>query len=57
MEQAAICQALERIEAALARIEAAARQTSGLRGRHEKLKASVEQSLIEIDGLIARHEA
>ena len=57
MEQTAICQALERIETALARIETAARQASDLRGRHEKLKASVEQSLIEIDGLIARHEA
>lgn len=57
MEQTALCQALERIEAALARVEVSAPQCSGLRGRHGKLKASVEKSLAEIDELIARREA
>jgi hypothetical protein len=56
MEQTAICQALERIEAALARVEVSAPLCSGLRGRHEKLKASVEKSLAEIDELIAGQE-
>lgn len=56
MDQTAICHALERIEAALARVEASAAQCSGLSGRHERLKASVEKSLAEIDELILRQE-
>ncbi|AIT78696.1 hypothetical protein JI59_02160 [Novosphingobium pentaromativorans US6-1] len=68
MEQTAICEALQRIEAALARVEGATRQAVDLRGRHEALigqhealatrhvtlKSSVEQSLSRIDGLIGR---
>jgi hypothetical protein len=54
--------ALARIEAALARIEGAARQprSSGddgeldrLRGRHERLRAAVSDSLVQLDTLIA----
>lgn len=56
MEQTAICQVLERIEFALERVEAAARQTSDLRRRHERLRGTVEKSLAEIDGLIARQQ-
>ncbi|PNU05865.1 hypothetical protein A8V01_14605 [Novosphingobium guangzhouense] len=50
--------ALDRIEAALARIEDAASacigQSADLRRRHEDLKASVAQSLSGLDDLLAR---
>ena len=51
--------ALERIESALARIEAAAarreQDDTGLRSRHESLKTAVNQSLERLDALIAEH--
>jgi hypothetical protein len=53
MEEAPIVQTVERIEAALARLEAASRDTAGLRVRHERLKASVSRSLEDLDKLIA----
>ncbi len=57
MEKDAIVQAVDRIEAALARVEAAARETADLRRRHEGLKASVARSLEDIDRLIADRPA
>jgi hypothetical protein len=49
--------ALERIEAALARIENAATQQKSdsdeLRSRHEKLKTATSRSLGQLDELIA----
>ena len=49
--------ALDRIEAAIARIENAARQPadgdSDLLARHERLKSSVAQTLGQLDDLIA----
>jgi hypothetical protein len=56
MEQTALCQALERIETALARVEAAALHSAGLRTRHEKLKATIEKSLDALDDLIAKQD-
>jgi len=57
MDEGSIDKSLERIEAALARIEiAAARQGSDsadLRARHEGLKTAVSQSLGQLDKLIA----
>ncbi|SFF99773.1 hypothetical protein SAMN05518801_10587 [Novosphingobium sp. CF614] len=57
MEEASIVHAVERIEAALARIETHAaitsRKSADLQGRHEQLKACVARSLEELDGLIA----
>ena len=57
MEQTTICRALDRIETALGRIEAAAAQTPDLRKRHERLKDVVRKSLTELDGLIARKQS
>lgn len=48
--------ALERIEAALARLEIAAHDIKDLRDRHDRLKGSVSRSLDAIDELIARPE-
>ena len=53
MEQDPIVQAVERIEAALARIETASREAAALRARHEGLKTSVAQTLQDIDRLLA----
>ncbi|WP_330701655.1 hypothetical protein [Novosphingobium resinovorum] len=57
---AASLHALDRIEAALARIENAApaciAQGPGLRRRHEELKASVAQSLAGLDELLATRD-
>ena len=52
--------ALARIEAALARIEAASHRSGGasgseleaLRGRHARLRAAVQEGLVELDSLI-----
>ncbi|WP_157081184.1 hypothetical protein [Novosphingobium naphthalenivorans] len=52
MEDVPIVDAVERIEAALARAEAAAPALTELRGRHEQLKASVSRSLEQLDRLI-----
>lgn len=57
MEEASALNALEKIEAALARIEIASRRAAELGHRHERLKASVSRSLDEIDKLIARPPA
>lgn len=52
MEEAPIVHAVERIEAALARIEAASRKSGELHRRHAKLKASVTRSLADLDALL-----
>ena len=63
MDEASVNQALDRIEAALARIEAAsgeaahaAREHADLARRHHNLKASVAQSLGELDAILARRK-
>jgi hypothetical protein len=57
MEGASIEKALERIEAALTRIENAASSVSipndELAERHARLRAAVAQSLQQLDGLLA----
>jgi hypothetical protein len=60
MEGASMENALDRIEAALARVEQAARAPAptlapdaDLAARHERLRAAVAQSLRQLDGLIA----
>ena len=57
MEGGSTDTALERIEAAIARIEQAAlrrnESTAQLRFRHEKLKTAVSESLGELDAVIA----
>ena len=53
MEDASIVNAIERIEAALKRAEAASREAADLRQRHERLKSSVSRSLENLDTLIA----
>ena len=61
MEQERVNNALARIEAAAARIEAISSRApsggnSGLVHRHEKLRADVEASLSELDALIGSLE-
>jgi hypothetical protein len=61
MNEAPALLALDRIEEALARIEAAARpaQTDGdadLRRRHDDLKTCVARSLAELDELLAQRD-
>ena len=50
--------ALSRIEDALTRLERAVSRPSGgdaaLRERHEQLKATVSQALVELDAVIAK---
>ncbi len=53
MEEPSIEQSVTRIEAALARLEAASRKAAGLRRRHEDFKASVASSIEELDILLA----
>lgn len=54
MDGASVDNSLVRIEAALARIEAAARAGDGeLREKHDRLRAAVGESLRELDQLIA----
>ena len=50
MEDASIVNAIERIEAALTRAEAASREAADLR---QRLKSSVSRSLENLDTLIA----
>ncbi|WP_197063514.1 hypothetical protein [Novosphingobium malaysiense] len=52
MEDVSIVNTIERIEAALARAEAASREAADLRARHEQLKSSVSHSLDNLDTLI-----
>lgn len=52
MEDTPIQGILERIEAALTRVESAAAGLTGLRDRHERLKASVTRSLEQLDHMI-----
>lgn len=61
MDEASISQALDRIEAALARVEAASheavraqRDHTALGQRHQRLRATVSQSLSELDALLGR---
>lgn len=54
MEEASIAQAVERIEAALARIDAASRKSTDLHRRHARLKASVARSLADLDALLGQ---
>jgi hypothetical protein len=53
MEEASIVNAVERLEAALRRLEAAVRQQGDLGQRHASLKASISRSVEELDRLIA----
>lgn len=53
MEEASIVNAVERIGAALERLEAIPRKNAELGARHARLKASVARSLQELDELIA----
>lgn len=57
MDEAAVIHAVERIEAALARLDTVVRarddHDEGLRHRHEALKRAVAGSLADIDALIA----
>ena len=53
MDQNPIVQAVERIEAALSRVEKASRDAAGLRERHDGLKASVARSIEDIDRLLS----
>lgn len=55
--EALLDDALDRIEHALARIEAAARDAAGLKLRHADLKASVARSLEGLDALLAARAA
>lgn len=57
MDEASVVNALEKIEAALARIETASSNVTDLRYRHERLKASVSRSLEDLDRMIARPPA
>lgn len=61
MNEAPALLALDRIEEALARIEAAARASgtsadADLRRRHDDLKACVAESLASLDDLLASRE-
>jgi hypothetical protein len=53
MDQNPIVQVVERIEAALSRVEKASRDAAGLRERHDGLKASVARSIEDIDRLLS----
>lgn len=53
MDEAAITHAAGRIEAALERLETAARKVNDLHGRHEGLKADVARSLADLDDLLS----
>lgn len=61
MDDGSAGKALERIEAALARIEGAAgrkdSEIGALQGRHDNLKATVAQSLARLDKLIGDRRA
>ncbi len=61
MDGAHFEKALERIEAALARIENAAdrpaQSAARIEARHEKLKTAVAQSLRQLDEVLAGREA
>lgn len=52
MNDTATIDAVGRIEAALARLEAAARNTADLGERHATLKRAVARSIAELDGLL-----
>ena len=57
MDSGSFESALDRIDVALARLDQAAARLSsedpGLRDRHDKLKASVSQTLEQLDALIS----
>jgi len=53
MDETSIENAVERIGAALERLEAAARGCSRLIDRHQALKTSVARSLADLDTLLA----
>ncbi|MDR2857988.1 MAG: hypothetical protein LBV50_09085 [Novosphingobium sp.] len=59
MEGASVEKALDRMEAALTRIENAASRAAApdrdLAARHERLRAAVAQSLGRLDMLLAEH--
>ncbi len=52
--EAATEQAVDRIRAALARLERAVLQSRDLQERHERLRGTVEDALGEIDALLAQ---
>ncbi|MBO9726625.1 MAG: hypothetical protein J7530_19810 [Novosphingobium sp.] len=51
--EAATEQAVDRIRAALARLERAVSQNQDLQARHDRLRGTVEDALGEIDALLA----
>ncbi|PZQ56227.1 MAG: hypothetical protein DI555_06305 [Novosphingobium pentaromativorans] len=53
--EAATEQAVDRIRAALARLERAVSQSRDLQERHVRLRGSVEETLGEIDALLAQN--
>lgn len=53
MEKGRIVHAVERIEAALARVDAATRHAADLQRQHHDLKAAVARSIADIDRLMA----
>jgi len=60
MDGGSVENALDRIEAALARIESAATRPiqaeQALRARHERLRTAVTQSLRQLDELLANQQ-
>lgn len=56
MNEAPALHALDRIEQALARIEAAALQGADLRRKHDDLKACVASSLSGLDELLSQRD-
>lgn len=57
MNEVSIGQVVERIEAALARLDKAIPETVEQRARDARLRISVEHALGELDELLARPEA
>jgi len=53
--EAATEQAIDRIRAALARLESAVSHSRDLQDRHGRLRGTVEDTLGEIDALLAQH--
>lgn len=53
MEDPPIVDTIERIEAALARIDTVSSDAAGLRTRHQTLKETVARSLDDLDRLLA----
>lgn len=55
--EAAAQTAIDRIEAALSRLESVVSQTRALQDRHGRLRGTVEEALGEIDALLAQRRS